>query len=78
VGASNVEQYGSPLGPTNSVPSVPEIEIPDFRGASANLSTWIKPGDRALEFRTVGQQRNVTLVPLSTLFDRRYSVYWQV
>jgi DUF1680 family protein len=78
VGAAIVEQYGSPLGPPNSVPSVPEIEIPDFRGASANLSTWIKAGDRALEFRTVGQQRNVTLVPLSTLFDRRYSVYWQV
>jgi DUF1680 family protein len=78
VGAPNVEQYGSPLGPTNSVPPVPELEIPAFRGASAELTAWIKPGGGPLEFRTTGQKRDVTFVPLNGLFDRRYSVYWQV
>jgi DUF1680 family protein len=78
VGAPNVEQYGSPLGPTNRVPSTPEIEIPAFLGASADLTAWIKPGNRPLTFRTVGQKRDVTLVPLNSLFDRRYAVYWQV
>jgi DUF1680 family protein len=78
VGAPNVEQYGSPLGPTNRVPSTPEIEIPSFQGASANLSAWIKPGNRPLTFQTTGQKRDVILVPLNSLFDRRYAVYWQV
>jgi DUF1680 family protein len=77
VGAPDVEQYGSPLGPTNRVPPVPGIEIPAFRGASADLNTWIKPGTRPLEFHTVGQKKDVSLVPLNGLFDRRYSVYWQ-
>ena len=78
VGAPNVEQYGSPLGATNTVPPVPEIEIPTFRGASPDLGAWIKPADRPLTFQTTGQKREVTLVPLSSLFNRRYSVYWQV
>jgi DUF1680 family protein len=37
---------------------------------SAFPTTW--------SFRTVGQKKDVTLVPLNRLFDRRYSVYWQV
>ncbi len=39
---------------------------------------WIKPGDKPLTFHTTGQEKNVTLVPINTLFDKRYSVYWQV
>ena len=46
--------------------------------AGADPASWIKPGDKPLTFRTTGQQKDVTLVPLNTLFDRRYSVYWQV
>ena len=78
VGAPNVEQYGSTLGPPNTAPPVPAIEIPPFRAAASGLDSWIKPGDRALTFRTNGQKKDVTLVPLNSLFDRRYSVYWQV
>ena len=78
VGAPNVEQYGSTLGPPNTAPPVPVIEIPSFRAAASGLDSWIKPGDRALTFRTTGQKKDVTLVPLNSLFDRRYSVYWQV
>jgi DUF1680 family protein len=78
VGAPNVEQYGSPLGPSNTTPPMPALEIPSFRAASADLSTWIKPAGRPLTFRTSGQKQDVTFVPLNSLFDRRYSVYWSV
>jgi hypothetical protein len=78
VGAPNAVQAGSPLGPPYTVPPVPEIEIPTFRAAGADLSSWIKPAGKPLTFETTGQKRNVTLIPLNRLFDRRYSVYWQV
>src|SRR4029077_8116284 len=65
VGAPNTEQFGSPLGPTNTTPPVPEIEIPTFRAAGADPSSWIKPGEKGLSFRTIGQKRDVTLVPLN-------------
>ena len=58
-------------------PPVPMIEIPSFR-ASGDLSSWIKPADGPLQFRTAGQQKDVALVPLNSIFGKRYSVYWQV
>jgi len=78
VGAPNVEQSGSALDAANHTPPVPALAIPTFRAASADPSSWIKPGEKPLTFRTTGQAKDVTLVPLNTLFDRRYSVYWQV
>jgi uncharacterized protein len=78
VGAPDTEQFGSPLGPSNTTPRAPAIEIPTFRSAGADPSSWIKPADKPLAFRTAGQKKDVTLVPLNSLFDRRYSVYWQV
>jgi uncharacterized protein len=78
VGAAGIEQHGSPLGPVNRTPPVPDLEIPTFRAAGPDPSSWIKAADQPQMFRTVGQTRNVTLVPLNRLFDRRYSVYWQV
>ena len=56
----------------------PTLEPPTFRATGADPSTWIKPGDKPLTFRTTGQQKDVTLAPLNSIFDRRYSVYWQV
>lgn len=78
VGAPNVEQPGSPLDATNHTPPVPDLEIPSFRADGADPSTWIKPTGQPLTFRTTGQKKDVTLVPLNSLFDRRYSVYWEV
>jgi uncharacterized protein len=78
VGAPATEQYGSPLGPSNTTPPVPAIEIPAFHSAGADPSAWIKPADKPLTFRTMGQKKDVTLVPLNSIFDKRYSVYWQV
>jgi uncharacterized protein len=78
VGAPNVEQNGSPLAAVNRTPPVPDLEIPTFRGAGGDPSSWIKPTDQPQIFRTTGQKKDVTLVPLNSLFDRRYSVYWEV
>src|SRR5579872_673380 len=65
----------------NNVPKLreaPALTVPSFRSANEDPSSWIKPADRPLTFRTVGQEKDVTLMPISSIFDRRYSVYWQV
>ncbi len=59
-------------------PGVPALEVPAFQAAGSDPAAWIKPADKPLTFRTTGQKRDVTLVPLNRLFDRRYSVYWVV
>ena len=78
VGAPIPEQHGSPLGPVNRTPPVPDLEIPTFKASGSDPSSWIKPGDKLLTFRTSGQRKDVTLVPLNSLYDKRYSVYWKV
>jgi hypothetical protein len=59
-------------------PEVPPFEGPTIRSKEADPTSWIKPGDKPLTFRTVGQQKDLTLEPLYWIFDRRYIVYWQV
>lgn len=54
------------------------VEAPVFRVPGNDPTTWIRPTGRPLEFETVGQERNLTLVPFYRLFDERYAVYWQV
>ncbi len=78
VGAPIPEQHGSPLGPVNRTPPVPDLEIPSFTASGSDPSSWIKAGDKPLTFRTSGQRKDVTLVPLNSLYDKRYSVYWDV
>ncbi len=58
--------------------SAPALQIPTFTAASPDPSTWIKPTAKPMTFRTTGQKQDVTMVPISSLFDRRYSVYWEV
>ncbi len=72
------EGAGGPPSRPDAPPPPPEIEIPTFRAPNADPSSWIKPTDKPLTFRTVGQQKDVTLVPINSIFDKRYSVYWQV
>jgi DUF1680 family protein len=70
-------------GPT-APRTVPEyqaepVAAPAFRVRADDPAAWIRPvPGRPLEFRTVGQSRDVTLVPLSSLYDERYAVYWRV
>jgi hypothetical protein len=63
--------------------TVPEYKLeavaaPTIRAASVDPASWLKPAGRALEFRTVGQPNDLTLVPLNRIFDERYAVYWKV
>jgi hypothetical protein len=55
-----------------------QIEIPAFTAAGKDPSAWIKSSGKPLEFRTTGQAKDVTLTPINSVFDKRYSVYWQV
>lgn len=54
------------------------LAIPTFQASSADPASWIKPAGKPLTFRTTGQQKDVTMMPINSIFDRRYSVYWQV
>jgi hypothetical protein len=56
----------------------PRLEIPAFRAAGPEPAAWIQPGGGPLRFRTTGQARDVELAPISSIFNKRYSVYWQV
>jgi DUF1680 family protein len=64
--------------------TVPEYEAepvpaPGIVARSTDPATWVeRTSGRALEFRTVGQPREIALVPLSRVFDERYAVYWRV
>ena len=78
VGAPIPEQHGSPLGPVNRTPPVPDLEIPTFQASASDPSSWIKRTDEPLTFRTSGQRKDVTLVPLNSIYDKRYCVYWKV
>jgi DUF1680 family protein len=50
-----------------------------FTSAGPNPEAWIRKADGGgLEFRTVGQARDVDLVPLYRVLDERYAVYWRV
>jgi DUF1680 family protein len=78
IGFPNVPQSGSALDPVNRAPSVPDLDIPSFQFSGAGIESWIKPADKPLAFRTTGQRKDITMVPLNSIFDRRYSVYWRV
>jgi len=78
VGWPDVEQHGSPLAATNRTPPIAPVDVPVLHAGSEDLPSWIVPAGQAHTFRTTGQRRDVTLIPLNTLFDRRYAVYWQV
>ena len=54
------------------------MEVPTFRAKNQDPSSWIKPADKPLAFRTEGQAKDVSLLPLNSIFEKRYSVYWQV
>jgi hypothetical protein len=63
--------------------TVPEYRLgpvpaPAFRAPSDDPAAWVKATGNPLEFRTAGQERDVTLVPFHSLFDERYAIYWRV
>src|SRR6185369_1742348 len=50
---------------------IPATMIPALRASGTDPNTWIKPADKPLTFRTVGQEKDATLVPINTIFGRR-------
>jgi len=73
-----IRRNGANIPPRPDAPQrLAEIDIPSFR-ASGDPASWIKPADGPMSFRTTGQRRDVTLVPINSIFDKRYNVYWQV
>jgi len=66
-------------GPAGGGPPRPApLAAPSFHASSSDPASWIQPTGAPLKFRTSGQSRDVTLAPLYTIFDKRYSVYWEV
>jgi DUF1680 family protein len=64
-----------------TVPEYPgaAASVPVITAASPDPQSWLEPvAERALEFRTIGQARALTLVPLNSIFDERYAVYWRI
>jgi uncharacterized protein len=60
------------------IQNAPKIEIPSFKAAGDDPSSWVKPAASPLTFRTAGQAGDVSLAPINTVFGKRYSVYWKV
>ena len=55
------------------------VGAPEFRTQSQDPGSWIKrASEDSLTFETTGQKENVTLIPLNSLFNERYAVYWRV
>ena len=55
------------------------VPAPAFTAKGTGPADWItRTTARSLEFRTTGQQQDVTFVPFHTLFDERYAVYWKI
>src|SRR5215469_4577231 len=70
-------------GPTRPR-TVPEyttaaLGVPVIAAPSPDPERWLAPLEgQPLEFRTVGQARELALVPLNSIFDERYAVYWRI
>jgi hypothetical protein len=55
------------------------VAAPNIVARSSDPAGWLRPvAGRPLEFRTVGQAADITLMPLNRVFDERYAVYWKV
>jgi DUF1680 family protein len=71
-----------------AVPTQPR-KVPEYAAKPAGVApivahsrdpaSWLQPvAARSLEFRTIGQESNLTLVPLNRIFDERYAVYFNM
>lgn len=55
------------------------VAVAPIATRSRDPSSWLRPvPGRALEFSTVGQATDLTLVPLNGIFDQRYAVYFNM
>ena len=78
-GLSAANLRAGPTPPTR----VPEynqepVSPPTFVVPGDDPAQWVRPTGQPLEFRTIGQSPDVTLVPFWRVFDERYGIYWRV
>jgi len=66
------------IGPSAPPLKQSPLNPPALQAKGSGPSDWIKPTEGPLAFRTSGQAEDVSLKPLNSIFDRRYSVYWRV
>ncbi len=61
-----------------TAPKGDPIPAPAISTSPNDPAGWLKPfSDQPLTFQTVGQEKNLTLIPLYKLFGERYAVYWK-
>ncbi len=86
--AARLGNSGLTLENLRAVPTLPRT-VPEYAAEptqvapivadSRDPASWLRPAaDRPLEFNTIGQERELTLVPLNRIFDERYAVYFNV
>jgi len=83
LGAAGLDAHNLRAEPTRprKVPEYQSEPIPvaPIRARARDPASWLAPiAGRPLEFRTVGQPSELTLLPLNRIFDERYAVYWKV
>ena len=84
LGTEGISDDNRRAGPTppREVPKYKSITVPkasELTTAADEPSQWIKAvAGQPLEFRTTGQTKDFTLIPLYRVFDERYAVYWKV
>ncbi len=67
--------YQNPNAPRT--PPLPAVDY-TLKAGGKDPASWIKPAGKPLTFEVAGQSRSITLMPINSIFDRRYVVYWQV
>ena len=61
-----------------TAPPANAIPVPAIATSSKDPVGWLKPvAGQPLTFQTVGQEKQISLIPLYKLFGERYAVYWK-
>ena len=81
--AGKLGHEGTRAGPTKPRMSpdftLPPVAAPAIKAPTAQVASWVRPvPGKRLAFTTVGQEKDVALVPFNGLYDERYVVYWKV
>ena len=62
----------------DGTPDTKPIAVAAIKAPSGDVNSWVKPTGKPLEFKIVGQEREIALVPFNGVFDERYAVYWKM
>jgi len=77
LGAEGLGKQSFYLGYSNTIAGEP-VPVPAIATSSHDPLGWLKPvPSQSLSFQTVGQERQIILIPLYKLFGERYAVYWK-